>query len=146
GLGLLYAASSAGALVMASYMSVRGQIRQAGLWVIIVVVVFGISTAAFGMSQLFWLSFLMLAISGGANAVGAVMRGTITQLATPDELRGRVTGVNSTFTMSGPQLGQFQAGVLADLIGPEAAVVAGGAVVSAIAAGMGIFTSIVRRF
>ena len=78
--------------------------------------------------------------------MGAVLRGTITQLATPDELRGRVTGVNSTFTMSGPQLGQFQAGIVAEAIGPEMAVLAGGVIVAALAAGMGIFTTVVRRF
>ncbi len=146
GLGMLHAANAIGALAMAVVLTFRGQIRRAGLWVLIGVVIYGVTSAIFAVSTVFWVSFLMLAVAGAANAVGAVLRGTINQLATPDELRGRVTGVNSTFTMAGPQLGQFEAGALAAAIGPVAALLAGGVLVTALAAGMGTVAGSVRRF
>jgi MFS family permease len=146
GLGVLYAATSVGALAMGSVMSVRTQPRRPGVWVLVSVGLYGVCTALFGVSRVFWLTFLMLAAAGAANTVSFVLRNTINQSVTPDELRGRVTSVNGLFTNTGPQLGQFEAGALAAAIGPVGATAVGGMVVTAIAAALAIGTSTVRRF
>ncbi len=145
GLGLLYSATSAGALAMATVMSVRSQVRRAGTWVLVSVSAYGIFTTVFGLSPFFWLSFLMLAAAGAANTISFVLRNTINQLLTPDEIRGRVTSVNSMFTNTGPQLGQFEAGALASVIGAVGATALGGLLVTLIAAGLAAVAS-VRRF
>jgi Transmembrane secretion effector len=142
GLGLLYSATSAGALLMGTLMSVRGQVRRAGAWVLVSVAVYGVFTTLFGVSRLFWFSFLMLASAGAANTVSFVLRNTINQLLTPDEIRGRVTSVNSMFTNTGPQLGQFEAGALAAMIGPVGATAVGGVLVTSIAAGLAAVASV----
>ena len=145
GLGLLYTATSVGALAMAMVMSVRKPVERPGVWVLLAVGVFGIFTTLFGISRFFWLSCLMLAATGAANTVSFVLRNTINQLVTPDELRGRVTSVNSMFTNTGPQLGQFEAGALASVIGPVASTAMGGLLVTAIAASLAAASS-VRSF
>jgi MFS family permease len=142
GLGLLYSATSAGALIMGTVMSVRGQVRRAGMWVLVSVAVYGVFTTLFGVSHAFWLSFLMLASAGAANTVSFVLRNTINQLLTPDEIRGRVTSVNSMFTNTGPQLGQFEAGALASIIGAVGATAVGGLLVTSIAAGLAAIKSV----
>ena len=145
GLGLLYPAASAGALVMGTVMSVRTQVRRPGAWVLVSVGMYGVFTTLFGVSHLFWFSFLMLAAAGAANTVSFVLRNTINQLVTPDEIRGRVTSVNSMFTNTGPQLGQFEAGALASAIGPVGTTAVGGLLVTSIATGLAAVAS-VRRF
>ena len=145
GLGLLYSATSAGALVMGVVMSVRGPVQRPGVWVLVSVSIYGVFTALFGISHFFWLSFVMLAGAGAANTVSFVLRNTINQLVTPDEIRGRVTSVNSMFTNTGPQLGQFEAGALAAVIGPVGATALGGLLVTSIAAGLAAVAS-VRKF
>ena len=145
GLGLLYSATSAGALVMGVVMSVRGPVQRPGVWVLVSVSIYGVFTTLFGISHFFWLSFVMLAGAGAANTVSFVLRNTINQLVTPDEIRGRVTSVNSMFTNTGPQLGQFEAGALAAVIGPVGATALGGLLVTSIAAGLAAVAS-VRRF
>jgi MFS family permease len=126
GLGLLYAASAAGALLGAAGFSVWGPVRRAGHWILFGVTLCGVCLLLFGNSSVFWLSILALVGLGVGDAVSAILRATINQLVTPDELRGRMASINSIFTNSGPQLGQFQAGALAALIGAEFAVTAGG--------------------
>jgi hypothetical protein len=106
---------------------------------------YGVFTTLFGVSHFFWLSFLMLAAAGAANTVSFVLRNTINQLVTPDEIRGRVTSVNSMFTNTGPQLGQFEAGAAASVIGPVSATAVGGLLVTSIAAGLAAVRS-VRKF
>ena len=145
GLGLLYSATSAGALVMGVVMSLRGPVQRPGVWVLVSVSIYGVFTTLFGVSHFFWLSFLMLAGAGAANTVSFVLRNTINQLVTPDEIRGRVTSVNSMFTNTGPQLGQFEAGALASVIGPVGSTALGGLLVTSIAAGLAAVAS-VRRF
>jgi MFS family permease len=145
GLGLLYAATSAGALAMGTVMSIRSQTRRAGTWVLVSVSAYGIFTAIFGVSRSFWLSFLMLVAAGAANTISFVLRNTINQLLTPDEIRGRVTSVNSMFTNTGPQLGQFEAGAVASVIGAVGATAMGGLLVTSIAAGLAAVRS-VRKF
>ena len=112
------------------------------MWVLVSVAVYGVFTTLFGISHLFWLSFLMLASAGAANTVSFVLRNTINQLLTPDEIRGRVTSVNSMFTNTGPQLGQFEAGALASMIGPVGATAVGGLLVTLIAAGLTAIKSV----
>jgi MFS family permease len=145
GLGLLYSATSAGAVLMGAVMSVRTHVRRAGAWVLVSVAMYGVFTTLFGISHLFWLSFVMLAAAGAANTVSFVLRNTINQLLTPDEIRGRVTSVNSMFTNTGPQLGQFEAGALASAIGTVGATAVGGLLVTLSAAGLAAIAS-VRRF
>ncbi len=116
-------------------LSTRGRIRAQGPVLLGAIAVFGLCLALFGLSRTFWLSAVLLAGSGAADTVSTVLRGSILQLATPDELRGRATALHMTFAMGGPQLGQLRAGLLADLIGPAGAAVSGGlACVAAVAA------------
>lgn len=146
GLGLLYSATAIGALAMAFVVGGLGQLRRAGRWVLISVALYGLCTAGFALSGVFWLSWLMLAAAGAANTVSNVTRGTINQLITPDQLRGRVTGVNSMFTTTGPPLGQFSAGALAAAIGPQAGPLVGALVVVGAAAGVALAARSVRAF
>jgi MFS family permease len=137
GLGLLYAATSTGAMIAALVMSGRGHIRAQGMTLVVSIAIFGLCLVGFGLSHVFWISLAMLAGSGAADTVSMILRGSILQLATPDELRGRTTAVHMAFAMGGPQLGQLRGGLVAGLIGPAGAAVSGGlacvAVVLAIA-------------
>jgi MFS family permease len=94
----------------------------------------------------FWLSVFSLALSGIGDTISAIMRSTINQLETPEELRGRMSSINSLFTNCGPQLGQFQAGVLASVIGAELAVMSGGFVILLIIAVLVVKFPHVRDF
>jgi MFS family permease len=88
--------------------------------------VYGLATMAFGLSRAFWLTFFCLALTGAADAVSTVLRSIIRQFMTPDRLRGRVTSVNMIFFMGGPQLGELEAGLVANWKGAPFAVVTGG--------------------
>ncbi|HLY65268.1 MAG TPA: MFS transporter [Chloroflexota bacterium] len=125
GLGVLYAAISVGAVVTGIAMSLF-RIERAGKWVLIGVAIYGVCTMGFAASHLLWLSVLMLAGTGAGNAVSAVLRQTSNQMLTPDNLRGRVSAFNSIFTQGGPQLGQFESGLVADLGGAPLSGVTGG--------------------
>lgn len=146
GLGLLYAATSAGAMGAALVLSARGRIQSQGMTLLVAVALFGLSLVGFGLSNIFWLSLLFLAGEGAADTVSMVLRGAILQLATPDELRGRTTAVHMTFAMGGPQLGQLRGGLLAGWIGPAGAVVSGGLAVIAIVAGMAALVPKIRMY
>ena len=100
--------------------------RKQGKAVLISVAIYGAATIVFGLSRWFWLSLVILAITGAADTVSTVLRQTIRQLVTPDHLRGRMTSVNMIFFMGGPQLGELEAGVVAALIGAPLSVVTGG--------------------
>jgi MFS family permease len=127
GLGFLAAAPAGGAVITGLVMARLGTLKRQGLVVILSVSVFGAATIAFGLSRVFWFSLLMLAITGAADTVSTILRHTIRQLATPNNLRGRMTSVNMIFFMGGPQLGEVEAGTLAALIGAPLSVVIGGA-------------------
>ncbi|HEY3152342.1 MAG TPA: MFS transporter [Candidatus Binatia bacterium] len=129
GLGLLYAASAVGALLGALGLSLWGPVRHAGRWILVGVTIYGLSLLFFATSHFLWLSVLLLVGSGIGDTISAVLRATINQLSTPDELRGRMASINSIFTNSGPQLGQFQLGALAAVVGAEFAVTAGGLII-----------------
>jgi MFS family permease len=87
---------------------------------------YGIATIVFGLSTSFWLTFLCLAVTGATDTVSMVLRNIVRQLGTPDRLRGRMIGVNMVFFMGGPQLGELEAGAVAQWLGPPASVVTGG--------------------
>ena len=146
GLGVLYAASAVGALVGAAGFSMIGPVRRAGAWILIGVTIYGLCLVTFARSRLFWLSVVLLAGSGVGDTISAVLRATINQLATPDELRGRMGAINSIFTNSGPQLGQFQAGLLASFLGAELAILSGGMIILSIVGALLLWVPHVRRF
>jgi MFS family permease len=126
GLGLLRAAPAAGALVM-SLVLIRWPLhRHVGQRLLLAVAVFGLATVVFGLSTHFGLSLLALVVTGAADSISVVTRMTLVQLETPDEMRGRVSAVNSIFIGASNQLGEFESGATAALMGPVGSVVLGG--------------------
>lgn len=126
GLGWLRAAPSAGALITALWLAHSGPIRRAGRLLMVVVAGFGVSTLVFGISHSFALSMGALFFVGAFDSVSVVIRSSLLQLRTPDRLRGRVNAVNSIFIDLSNELGGFESGAVAALIGPVATVVVGG--------------------
>ena len=127
GYGWLYAAPSVGA-VLTSVIMVRSieRIERRGAVLIWAVCAYGAATIVFGLSRTFWLTFICLAATGAADTVSMVLRNVIRQLGTPDHLRGRMIGINMVFFQGGPQLGELEAGLVAQWAGPRASVVTGG--------------------
>jgi MFS family permease len=125
-LGCLQAAPSIGALIMAVSLAHLPPLRKAGKALLWSVVGFGIVTIIFGFSRWFWLSLLMLALSGALDAISVVIRHTLVQIRTPDNLRGRVAAINSVFISASNELGGFESGLAAAFLGPVVAVVGGG--------------------
>jgi MFS family permease len=127
GYGVLYAAPSVGALV-ASLAMVRAvdAIQRRGRTLLWSVAAYGAATVVFGISRTFWLTFACLALTGAADTVSMVLRNIVRQLETPDHLRGRMVGVNMVFFMGGPQLGELEAGLVANWWGAAVSVVTGG--------------------
>ena len=126
GFGLLNASISMGSIVtmfLTTYIPIN---KKTGLKMLVSVFIFGLSIIAFGLSSIFLVSVLALFISGAADGISMVIRQTILQLKTPDDMRGRVSSVNSMFVGSSNELGAFESGLAAKLIGPVAAVVFGG--------------------
>jgi MFS family permease len=126
GLGLLYAAPAVGAVAAALFLSGRAPVVRQGRAVLWSVAVYGVAIALFGLSRNFILSFSLLALSGLADTVSMVVRQTVRQLLTPDELRGRMTALNQLFFVGGPQLGEVEAGVVARFLGAPLSVISGG--------------------
>ena len=126
GYGFLAAAPAIGSVLTALLMARIGTFRRQGRLVVWSVAVFGVATAAFGISKVYWFSLLMLAVVGASDTVSTVLRQTIRQLVTPNHLRGRMTSINMMFFMGGPQLGELEAGSLAALVGAPMSVVIGG--------------------
>ena len=126
GFGILNASISMGSIVtmfITTYIPIN---KNTGKKLLISIFIFGLSIIAFGLSSLFWVSILALFISGAADGISMVIRQTILQLKTPDEMRGRVSSVNSMFVGSSNEVGDFESGLAAKIIGPVAAVVFGG--------------------
>jgi len=124
--GWLSAAQSIGAVAAAAIISQLAEIRRQGLIFLASVIAFGLSTIAFGLARTFVWAMLALTFIGASDSVSTIIRNTIRQLQTPDYIRGRMTSVNQIFFMGGPQLGEVEAGVAAQLIGAPLAVVTGG--------------------
>jgi hypothetical protein len=127
GLGILRAAPAVGAVMMSVYLAHRGPIERAGRAMLLAVAVFAVCIIGFGLSRSFELSLLLLGISGMADNISVVIRSTLLQLLTPPEMLGRVSAVNSVFIGSSNELGAFESGVAARLLGTVPAVVLGGA-------------------
>jgi MFS family permease len=123
-----------------------GKVRHAGRWILIGIAVYAISIVLFAHSQILWVSILLLVASGIGDTTSAVLRATINQLATPDRLRGRMASINSIFTNSGPQLGQFEAGAVAALVGAEMSVWLGGLMILILVGLTAILFPNVRKF
>lgn len=126
GYGWLAAAQAVGAASAAAIISQLGELRRQGPVLLAAVVAYGLATIAFGLAGTFWPAFAALTLVGAGDSVSTIIRNTIRQLQTPDRMRGRMTGINQLFFIGGPQLGEFEAGLVAQLIGPVAAVVTGG--------------------
>jgi MFS family permease len=133
GLGLLRSAPAVGSF-LASLVIARRPVRQrAGRTLFVVVALFGASMVVFGLSHVMWLSLLALAVGGAFDLVSVVLRSTILPLVTPDALRGRVTAVEMVFISASNELGAFESGVAAALLGAVPAVVLGGIATVAVA-------------
>lgn len=126
GYGLLTAATAVGSVAAGVAMAVRRPIVRQGAAMLVAVTIYGLATVLFGLSHVFWLSVLALALTGAADTVSSILRQTIRQMDTPDHLRGRMTAINMIFFMGGPQLGNMEAGVVASLMGAPWSVVSGG--------------------
>lgn len=125
-LGLLRSAPAAGAACMAVVLAYHPLQRGAGHKLFAGVAVFGLATIVFGVSKSTWLSLLALFVLGAADMVSVVVRATLEQLATPDAMRGRVSAVNGMFIGASNELGEFESGIAAKLLGTVPSVVAGG--------------------
>ncbi|HSW08250.1 MFS transporter [Aquabacterium sp.] len=126
GLGLLRGAPAVGALLMSLALARWPVQRRTGAWLLGAVGVYGLTMVVFGLSTAFWLSLVALAVSGAADMISVVIRQTLVQLETPDEMRGRVSAVNSVFIGASNQLGEFESGAIAAWLGPVASAVSGG--------------------
>jgi MFS family permease len=126
GLGVLRAAPAVGALLTMAVLSRHAISRRVGMRMFQAVIVFGVATVVFALSQSIWLSLLALAVMGASDAVSVVIRVSLVQLQTPDDMRGRVGAVNFLFINASNQLGEFESGVTAALFGAMPAVAIGG--------------------
>jgi MFS family permease len=126
GLGMLRAGPAAGALIMAIFLSRIPLKRRVGHWMYVSVAIFGVATIVFALSESLILSLLALMVAGAGDMVSVVIRSSLIQLETPDEMRGRVGAVNSIFTGASSQLGQFWTGMVAVVVGTVPAAVIGG--------------------
>jgi MFS family permease len=146
GLGVLRAAPAVGALLMSLALTRWPLERQVGPKLLMAVAVFGLATVVFGLSHSFWLSVMALAVTGAADNISVVVRLTVMQLETPDEMRGRVAAVNSIFIGASNQLGEFESGSVAALWGPEFSVISGGVGTVMVAAlWLRLFPGLARR-
>jgi MFS family permease len=127
GYGFLNAAMDLGSLIIVAFLVKYPMRRKQGLKMLLAVAGFGICIIIFGLSKVYWLSFMALLAAGLCDAVSVVVRGTILQLYTPDELRGRVSSINLIFINSSNELGQFESGVTSRMFGTLPAIIFGGA-------------------
>jgi MFS family permease len=146
GFGFLTSASAIGAVIAGLIMARLGTRRRQGMTVIGSVAIFGAATVVFGLSRVFWLSLLTLALAGAADTVSTILRQTIRQLTTPNNLRGRMTSINMIFFMGGPQLGEVEAGAVAALIGAPLSVVTGGVGCLIAAAAVLLFANTLKHY
>lgn len=133
GLGILRAAPALGSVCVGLWLARRPLQRHAGRVLLFAVAGFGLCVIGFGLSHSFWLSAVILLFYGASDGVSVVIRSTILQLATPEEMRGRVSSINGIFISSSNELGAFYAGTMAKLLGLVPAVVLGGFAVLSVA-------------
>lgn len=146
GLGVLRSAPAVGALLMSVFLTYRPIERRTGPIMFGAVAVFGVATMLFGMSTSFWVSLVALFVLGAADMISVVIRSSLVQLETPDEMRGRVSAVNFLFIGTSNQLGEFESGLTAAWWGASTAVVVGGAgTLVVVAAWMVLFPALAKR-
>lgn len=145
GLGLLRAAPAFGAIMMALILAYHPPLKKAGIYLFTSVSLFGLFIIAFAVSKNFYLSILLLLLSGMADNVSVIIRATIIQTMTPDAMRGRVAAVNSIFIGSSNEIGSFESGLAAKLIGLVPSVIFGGTMTVLITAGLARFTPQLRK-
>jgi MFS family permease len=127
GYGWLYSAPAIGAVAMSIVMvHLVERIEKRGVVLLWAVFGYGLATVVFGLSRSFWLTFACLAMTGVSDTVSMVLRNIVRHMETPDRLRGRMTGVNMVFFMGGPQLGELEAGLVANWLGAPFSVISGG--------------------
>jgi MFS family permease len=147
GYGWLYAAPAAGALVTsAALVPLAEHIERRGITLLWAVAGYGVATVIFGLSRSFWMTFTCLTLIGATDTVSMVIRNIVRQLETPDRLRGRMSGVNMVFFIGGPQLGEFEAGAVANWLGATFSVVSGGAGCLIATAWVALTTPALRRY
>jgi MFS family permease len=147
GYGWLYAAPAAGALLTSALLvPLTEHIERRGPTLLWAVAGYGLATVVFGVSRSFWLTFACLALTGATDTVSMVIRNIVRQLETPDRLRGRMSGVSMVFFVGGPQLGEFEAGAVANWLGAPFSVVSGGIGCIAATACLAITTPALRRY
>ena len=145
GLGILRAAPAVGAVVASVYLAHRAPFKRAGATMLVAVATFALSIIGFGLSRSFLVSLMLLAISGAADNVSVVIRSTLLQVRTPEHLLGRVSSVNSIFVGSSNELGAFESGVAARLLGTVTSVVLGGVASLGVVAVIGAKVPELRR-
>ena len=126
GFGFLQSADAIGAIFMLVFLAHRPPLRRPGVTLLWAVAGYGAATAVFGLSQWFWLSLLMMFLVGALDNISVVVRHTLVQMLTPDEMRGRVSAVNGVFIVASNDLGGLESGLTAGLFGPVWSVVGGG--------------------
>ncbi len=134
GLGILRSASAAGGIITALFLARNGLQRRAGSWLFATVAMFGASIIVFGLSHNFVLSLLALIAAGASDEISMYIRASLTQLATPDSMRGRVNAVYMVFVSASNDLGAFESGLAATLLGTIPSVVFGGVATILVAA------------
>lgn len=123
---MLRGAPAVGALLMTGVLARHAIRRRMGMRMFQAVIIFGLATVVFALSRVLWLSLLALTVMGAADMVSVVIRVSVVQLGTPDEMRGRVGAVNSLFINASNQLGEFESGITAALLGTVPAAALGG--------------------
>lgn len=146
GLGLMYASPSIGAVIAGLFIAHTGTLSKQGKILLVSVAFFAIGTIIFGLSKSFLLSLLALLIVGAGDSVSSIIRNTVRQLATPNYMRGRMTSINMIFFMGGPQLGEFQSGIMAAYLGAPFAVAIGGIGTLVVVGIMALSVPILRRY
>ena len=124
--GWLSAAQSVGTLLIGLYLSQKGNLKRQGRLMSISVILFGLATILFGLSPWFWLTFLSLTLIGAFDGLSTIIRNTVRQLQTPGPMRGRMMSITQIFFKGGPQLGEMEAGLVAQAFGVPFAIVSGG--------------------
>ncbi len=145
GLGLLRASPALGAICLSVFFALFPMKSLSGKKLMFAVCGFGLSMIGFGLSESFVTAVFFLALSGGFDAVSVIMRGTITQFLTPEDMRGRVSSLSTMFIISSNELGAFQSGVAASLLGLAPSIIAGGFAALTIVGLTGYFSPPLRK-
>ncbi len=146
GMGILFAAPAIGASIAGFSAAHAGTIKKQGIILISSVGVYALSTIIFGLSTSFWISFLALFFLGAGDSISMIIRQTLRQLETPDSLRGRMSSINMMFAMGGPQLGEFEAGILAAAFGAPVSVLIGGVATLLVVGAVAKYIPALRRY